>query len=144
MPEKLSHHFRQQVRWMRGAFIRSLWRFKYLRRSGYAYWSHLIGWYQLVLSSAVFIYLFIYMPAVDHRILPWLLLIPILIGYAQGLRYMTVWRSDESNWYRFCTYLCQPIPALWSFFVLRFVRYYAIVTCFKTGWGTRGTVEVKS
>jgi hyaluronan synthase len=142
MPEKMSHHFRQQVRWMRGAFIRSMWRFKYLPMDGYAYWSHLIGWFQLLLSTAVFVYLFIYMPAVQRELLPWLLVIPILISYAQGLRYLTVWRSDESFGYRFVTYLLNPIPSLWSFFVLRWVRYYAIATCLKTGWGTRSDVEV--
>lgn len=142
MPEKMSHHFRQQVRWMRGAFIRSWWRFKYLPLNGYAFWGHLIGWAQLFMSLGVFAYLFIYMPAIDHVLLPYLLVIPVLVGYGQGLRYLTVWRSDESFMYRFTTYLMQPIPALWTYFVLRFVRYYAIATCLRTGWGTRQDVEV--
>lgn len=142
MPEKWSHHFRQQIRWMRGAFIRSWWRFKYLPLNNYAYWQHLVGWVQLCLSMGLFIYLFMYMPVIDGRMLPWLLLIPLAVGYGQGLRYLTVSRSDESFWYRFVTYLCQPIPSLWSFFVLRFLRYYAIATCLKTGWGTRQDVEV--
>jgi hyaluronan synthase len=144
MPEKMSHHFRQQIRWMRGAFIRSWWRFKYLPIGGYAYWSHLIGWFQMVLSTTLFVYLFIYLPVVNTAIIPWLLVVPVLIGYAQSLRYLTITRSDESFRYRFITYLCQPIPALWSFFVLRFVRYYAMATCLKTGWGTRTEVEVSS
>jgi hyaluronan synthase len=142
MPEKMSHHFRQQIRWMRGAFIRSWWRFKYLPMDGYAYWSHLIGWFQLALSTTLFVYLFIYLPVVHAEIIPWLLVVPVLIGYAQSLRYLTIDRSDESFGYRFVTYLFQPIPALWAFFVLRFVRYYAMATCLKTGWGTRQDVEV--
>lgn len=142
MPEKLSHHFRQQIRWMRGAFIRSWWRFKYLPLDGYAYWNHLMGWVQMLLSLGLFCYLFAWMPLIDHAMLPYLLLIPLCVGYGQGLRYLTISRSDESFWYRFATYLCQPIPSLWSFFVLRFLRVYAIATCLKTGWGTRQSVEV--
>lgn len=142
MPTNLSHHFRQQLRWMRGAFIRSWWRFKYLPMDGYAYWNHLMGWVQLLLSLGVFSYLFAWMPLMDHHLLPWLLFIPLCVGYGQGLRYLTVKRSDQSFWYSFVTYLCQPIPSLWSFFVLRFLRYYAMATCLKTGWGTRQDVEV--
>lgn len=137
MPENFNHHFRQQLRWMRGAFIRSWWRFKYLRLNGYAYWSHLLGWTQVFLSTGLFLYLFLYMPVVDAKIIPWLVIVPLCVGYAQGLRYLTIWRSDESFWYRFATYLCSPIPGLWSFFVLRWVRWYAVATCLKTGWGTR-------
>lgn len=142
MPENLSHHFRQQLRWMRGAFIRSWWRFKYLPLNGYAYWSHLMGWCQFFLSTGLFIFLFFYMPLVDHAVLPWLLFIPLCVGYGQALRYLTITRSDESFRYRFATYLMEPIPALWSFFVLRAIRYYAMATCLKTGWGTRQDVEV--
>jgi hyaluronan synthase len=142
MPEKMSHHFRQQLRWMRGAFIRSWWRFKYLDMKSYAYWQHFMGWVQFFISLGMFGFLFLWMPAIDHRMLPWLLFVPLMVGYGQGLRYLTVSRSDESFWYRFGTYLCQPIPGLWSFFVLRFLRYYAMATCLKTGWGTRQMVEV--
>lgn len=142
MPEKISHHFRQQMRWMRGAFIRSWWRFKYLPLNGYAYWGHFIGWAQMLLSSFIFVYLFLFLPSVDHKILPWLLVVPLLVGYGQALRYLTIWRSDRSWLQQFGMFLLEPIPALWSYFVLRFVRWYAIATCLKTGWGTRQDVEV--
>jgi hyaluronan synthase len=142
MPEKLSHHLRQQVRWMRGSFIRSWWRFKYLPMNRYGYWGHLMKWVQMLLSSSLFLYLFIYLPIVDARILPYLLVIPVLIGYAQALQYFTIKRSDESFWYQLGTYLMLPLAAIWAFTVLRGVRWYAIATCLKTGWGTRQDVEV--
>lgn len=144
MPENFSHHFRQQVRWMRGAFIRSWWRFKYLPLNSYAFWGHFIGWCQFFLSGVLFTYLFVWMPVINRALIPWLLIIPILVGYGQALRYLTVWRSDESFFYRVCTFLMEPIAAIWSYFVLRFVRIYAMATCLKTGWGTRTEVEVSN
>lgn len=144
MPETFNHHIRQQLRWCRGAFIRSWWRFKYLPLNTYAFWGHLIGWVQLISSTALFVYLFVVVPVIQPQIIPYLLIVPLAIGYAQGLRYLTVWRSDESFGYRFKTFLMQPIATLYSFFVLRFVRWYAIFTCLKTGWGTRADVEVKN
>ncbi len=142
MPENFSHHFRQQLRWMRGAFIRSWWRFKYLPVMSYSFWGHGLRWVQVVFSTFAFGTLFVYMPVKYHVVIPWLLLIPLLIGYGQALRYLIVQRSGESCWYRLTTYLMEPIVVLWAFFVLRFVRYYAMATCLQTGWGTRQDVEV--
>lgn len=137
MPETLHHHFRQQVRWARGAFIRSWWRFKYLPLDGYAYWGHFVGWCLTLLSSIFFGYLFVFMPVIEHQLIPWLLLIPLLVGYGHGLRYLTVWRSDRSWWQQFGMFLLDPIPGLWMMFVLRFVKIYGMITCVKTQWGTR-------
>lgn len=142
MPENLSHHLRQQVRWSRGSFIRSWWRFKYLPLKSYAYWSHLFRWMQVIISAFTFFYIWSWSAAVNRHMLPYLFVVPLAIGYAQALRYFTISRSDESFWYRLATWLCQPIPGLWSLTVLRFIRYYGIATCLKTGWGTRQEVEV--
>lgn len=143
MPENLSHHLRQYLRWMRGAFIRTWWRFKYLPVNGYAYWGHLFGWMQMALSTAIFAALFVVYPALTLHFDPWLLAIPMLIGYGQALRYLTLSRSDESLRSQLVTFALAPVALLWSFFVLRVVRWYAMATCLKTGWGTRqGGVEV--
>jgi hyaluronan synthase len=32
---------------------------------------------------------------------------------------------------------------VWAFTVLRALRVYGMATCWKTGWGTRETVEVR-
>lgn len=142
MPENLSHHLRQYLRWMRGAFIRSWWRFKYLPVNSYAYWGHLIGWIQMVLSTVVFGILFVYHPVLTHRILPELILIPVLVGYGQSLRYLSFRRSDEPFRSQLLTFALSPVAMLWSFFVLRIVRWYAMATCWTTlgkpnSWGTR-------
>jgi hyaluronan synthase len=142
MPENMSHHVRQYVRWMRGAMIRSLWRFKYLRMGGYAFWAHVIGWVQWVLATCVFWTLFVVEPAVTRRPDWALVVVPVLIAYGQGLRYFTVRRSDQSRWSQWVTYLLTPVTALWVFFGLRVIRWYGMATCLKTGWGTRKKIEV--
>ncbi len=143
MPETVSHHLRQYVRWMRGAFIRTWWRFKYLPLNGYAYWSHLLGWVQMLIATVVFLAFFIVDPVVQRQIIPYFILIPILVGYGQGLRYLTVKRSDESFKSQLLTFTLAIFTTVWSFFVLRAVRWYSILTCRKGGWATRETVEVK-
>lgn len=142
MPENMSHHVRQYVRWMRGAMIRSFWRFKYLRMSGYAFWAHVIGWVQWTLATSIFWTLFVVRPVITGQFDWTLYLIPVLIAYGQGLRYFTVRRSDQSRWSQIATYMLTPVTALWVFFGLRVIRWYGMATCLKTGWGTRSKVEV--
>jgi hyaluronan synthase len=137
MPENLSHHLRQFTRWMRGAWIRSWWRFKYLPLKHYAYWGHLIGWIQMALSTVIFSLLFVVWPVASQSFDPTLLLIPVIVGYGQSLRYLSFRRSDERLRSQLLTFALAPVAVLWAFFVLRVVRWYAIATCLRTGWGTR-------
>jgi hyaluronan synthase len=144
MPEKYSHHRRQYLRWMRGAFIRSWWRFKYLPLDRPSYWIHLLGWVQLVLSTVTFTALFIFGTVRAPASAPFLLSIPLLVGYGQGLRYFMIKRSDISFRQQVGMYLLTPVVILYGFFVLRAIRFYAMATCLKTGWGTRDTIEIRS
>lgn len=144
MPENVSHHLRQYLRWMRGAFIRTWWRFKYLPLNSYAYWAHFFGWMQMVLSTLIFIALFVIQPAYTREVIPYLILVPILVGYGQALRYFTVKRSDEGLLSQMLTFLLAPLATLWTFFVLRIVRWYAMATCKQMNWGTRKNIEVST
>jgi hyaluronan synthase len=126
---------------MRGAFIRTWWRYKYLPLNNYAYWGHLLGWIQMVLSTGIFIMLFVIGPA-NGQFNPYYIIVPVLVGYGQNLRYLTFRRRDESLRSQVFTWLLSPVASLWAFFVLRGVRWYAMSTCLKTGWGTREDVEI--
>lgn len=141
-PENWNHHKRQQLRWMRGAAIRTLWRFRYLPVNSYVYWMHFATWANLILSTVIFIALFIVQPVVEGRVLPWLLTIPVFVGYTNALRYFAIRRSDMSVWSQLLSWLLSPIATLWNYVVLRPVRFWAIATCMKTDWGTREQVEV--
>lgn len=142
MPEKVGNHFRQYIRWMRGSTVRSLWRFRYLPVTSVAYWLHFSRWVSMAVSTMLFVALFVVQPVVDGTLTLSLLFMTVLIGYAQCLRYLTVRRSDESVWSQWATWALAPVAALWAFFVLRPVRWYAMATCLRTGWGTRSEVEV--
>jgi hyaluronan synthase len=143
LPERVSHHLRQQLRWMRGSFIRSWWRMRYLPLGSYAYWMHFASWVNFVLATFVFATLFVVRPAIDRRLVPSLLVIPVLVGYATALKYLLIRRNDEPLASQLGTFLLAPIMFLWSFLVLRPLRLYAMATCLSTSWGTRtGGIEV--
>jgi hyaluronan synthase len=144
MPEKLSHHFRQQIRWMRGSFIRAWWRFRYLPFRGFAYWENLLMWVTFVLGLLLFTSVFIVGPVIDGRRAPAVagLLLALLLTYAASSRFFMVSRDDQRIFRQLVTFTCAPIVGLWSMLVLRPLRLYAIFTCLKTGWGTRAKVEI--
>jgi hyaluronan synthase len=138
LPERASHFLRMYMRWMRGSTIRSVWRFRYLPLTGWAYWAHLLRWFQVALSTAVLGWLLIVEPAVYGRTPPAsFLVVPFLIGWAQALRYLSVARSDERLHGRLATWLLMPLAVVGSWTVLRAARWYGMVTCARTGWGTR-------
>ncbi|MFV2019196.1 glycosyltransferase [Micromonospora sp. LOL_023] len=144
MPERTSHFLRMFVRWMRGSFIRSLWRMRYLPLRSWAYWLHLIRWATTLLSTTLFVTVAIVIPIQEPSLaaLPWLVSVPIVIGYAQCLRYLTIRRSDQSTAYQWGTWALAPVAVAWAMLVLRATRWFGVATCWKTGWGTRKTVEV--
>jgi hyaluronan synthase len=143
MPENLSHHLRQYVRWMRGSFIRSWWRFTYLPVTRIAFWMHATMWTQMVLANLLFFTFFVYAPLTSAQsVAPYLLAAPVLLGFAQSLRYLSLRRSDETFWGQLATVALSPVATLWAMTALRLVRWYGIATCWKIKWGTRETIEV--
>jgi hyaluronan synthase len=132
-------HFKNMyLRWMRGSTIRALWRLRYLPVTGYAYWAHLIRWFTVALSTTVLGWLLLVEPIrYGNRPPATFLLVPVLIGWAQALRYLGVIRSDERIRSRAVTWLLMPAAVLASWTVLRAMRWYGMATCARTGWGTR-------
>lgn len=137
MPENVGHACRQYCRWLRGSTIRSIWRMRYLPVVRLGYWLHLMRWVQMAVATGVFIYLFVSQPAVGHGPSWMVVIAPVTIGYAQGLRYLTIRRPDETLASQLGTWALAPITVLWAWTVLRAVRWYAILTCLRTDWGTR-------
>lgn len=138
LPERASHFARMYMRWMRGSTIRSLWRMRYLPVTGWAYWAHLIRWFTVALSTSVLGWLLIVEPLrYGNRPPATFLIVPLLIGWAQALRYLGVIRSDERIRQRCVTWLLMPLAVLGSWTVLRAMRWWGMATCARTGWGTR-------
>lgn len=143
MPIKLSHHVRQQLRWSRGSFIRSLWRLKNLPIDSWGYLRQFVGYLVFFSSLSITLQLFVFIP-LNENIWPpiELLLVPIILGYLQATRYFTIRRSDLSLPRQIVIFMMAPLAYLWTIVVLRLIRLYSIATCYKTGWGTRDEVEV--
>ncbi|MCQ9178578.1 glycosyltransferase [Streptomyces sp. IBSBF 2953] len=138
LPERPSHFLRMYMRWMRGSTIRSVWRFRYLPLTGWAYWAHLLRWFQVALSTAVLGWLLVVEPLGYGQTPPAsFLVVPFLIGWAQGLRFLSIARSDETLAGRAVTWLLMPLAVVASWTVLRAMRWYGMATCARTGWGTR-------
>ncbi len=138
MPENWGHFSRMYLRWMRGSTIRSVWRMRYLSPARPAYWLHAMRWLQMILTQMVTVWLLVVVPLVYRDWPPKsMLVIPFLIGYAQGLRYLSIIRSDERIRQRAMTWLAMPLAIVLAWTLLRSLRWYGILTCAKTGWGTR-------
>jgi hyaluronan synthase len=140
MPERWSHHRRQYLRWMRGLFIRTWWRFRYLPPLSYIYWWHLLQWVTFVAATwdageAI-------VTVIRGEGTPSGLLGLALLSYVTTLPYLTIRRSDEPLWCRVATWLLSPAAMLWNYSVLYAFRWWGMATCLKTGWGTRQKVEV--
>lgn len=143
MPEKISHFQRMYIRWMRGSFIRSLWRFRYLPVDRPGYWLHLMRWMSTGCSATLFVL------AILNGVLnpspasaAWLAAVPLIVGYAVSLRYLIIRRSDQSLPYQIGTWLLAPVAVVFALIYLRLLRWVGVFTFYKTGWGTRQSVEV--
>ncbi|MGW2614128.1 glycosyltransferase [Streptomyces sp. NPDC001500] len=138
MPEKWSHFNRMYLRWMRGSTIRSIWRMRYLSPARPAFWLHTMRWIQMVLTQLVTLWMLVVEPLAYGNLPPRsMLVVPFLIGWAQGLRYLSIIRSDERIRSRALTWLAMPAAILLAWTLLRWLRWYGIATCARTGWGTR-------
>ncbi|WP_329026248.1 glycosyltransferase [Streptomyces sp. NBC_00690] len=139
MPERTGHHLRQYLRWMRGSTIRSLWRARHLPLTHPAYLAQLLRWFLQLLCTGALVWLAAVHLRHGTAPSPWLLTVPLAIGYAQALRYLTLRRSDETPAHQAVTWLLTPLALAWGWTVLRAVRWYGTLTCGRTRWGTRTT-----
>jgi hyaluronan synthase len=142
-PVRLSHYTRQQIRWMRGSFIRTWWRIRYLPTRSYAFWMQIWSWAQLLVTTALTLYIVLARPGLAGHISPSILAIPFLVTYLMSVRYIMFTRSDQPYRSQLFTYFLAPFVVLWGYLYVRPLRFYAILTCLETGWGTRQEVEVK-
>jgi hyaluronan synthase len=144
VPSNVSHHLRQQLRWVRGATLRSIWHFRYLPLRGLAYWEHLVAWVNFMLISVALTMLVIVGPIFGGAaVTPLLAALALLTCFAVNLKYLTIARNDQGLGFQIGTLMLAPVMALWTVCVLRPLRIFSILTCYRTGWGTRAKVEVE-
>ena len=141
MPDNISHHVRQQLRWMRGNVIRSFWWFRYLPVRGFAFWQAVLAWALFTVMTVLLVDLFVVGPLTGHPAPVLSLPLFLAITYVTGARSLTVRRSDMPRRAQLGAYALMPIISLWTTVVLRVLRLYSTATVLKTGWGTRAQVE---
>lgn len=94
------------------------------------------------LSTSAYILVFGIWPAEGRAsVVP--VLIIILSSYLIAQRNLLISRTDQPAESQLDTYLLAPLCMLWSLLVLRPLRLYAMLTCAKTSWATRATVEIE-
>ncbi|MFF2620748.1 glycosyltransferase family 2 protein [Oerskovia jenensis] len=142
MPSTFDGHRRQQLRWMRGSFLRSGTRFRSLPTDRFSYWYHLARWVQYAIATTALVALVV-SGALWHPAA--LAMGAVMIGTVQlvvAAPYLTLRRSDQSATQRLAVYACAPFVGLWYVTVLRSLRWYAMATVGNVSWGTRQSVEV--
>jgi hyaluronan synthase len=139
-PETVSHHVRQQVRWMRGSALRTLWRARYLPLDRPAFWLNAVGLAQFIAITVALVYLVANPQLVASG---GLLGTGVMIGlaYVAMLRSLLMARSDETPMQRAATFALAPLGMLWLVLPARALRLYGMATFARTQWGTRTVVE---
>ena len=146
VPDRLSPYFRQQLRWMRGTFVRTFWWFRYARLSSPMFWMPLLELVQLLLSAAIPVILLTQPTARAHvrDLALTTLMVGAAVNWMIALRFFLVHRTDESTWFHLLLVAAAPLAGLWRLFVVKPLYFYALATFWRIGsWGTRGNgVEV--
>lgn len=144
-PETMSFLYRQRLRWMKGWFVRSFWRFKYLPVTTYAYWSEVLDLFRFILGTLVLLLVFVIRPLQGVPLSWELLVVPVVMSYLFSMRYFTVRQADIPRRQQVYTFLLAPVITVWCWFILRPIRFIAIASVLlvkKQSWSTRGSVEV--
>lgn len=145
MPETLSHHVRQYVRWMRGAFIRSWWRLRYLPIRSAIWWLSLarLASFLCYLTVVGVVSVALLTGRLDPTFLVWWAGVVLTFGYAHTMRALIIRREDVSRGWWVRTWLLTPLAVTWAQFVLRSLHLYGALTWWRVDWGTRAQVEVE-
>ena len=140
-PERLSHHFRQWIRWMRATLIRDCWRLHYLPLTSYGWWFTVINTTAFLMMTGTLVLVVARWPVSAHYAESGYLSMSAW-AFLTSLRLLAVRRSDETWANRIATLFFYPVALLWSNLILRPLRFYGIATWRRQGWVTRGKVEV--
>lgn len=145
VPENLDNYRRQQMRWMRGTFVRTFWWWRYADLTSPVFWMPILEIVQLLMSVAIPIALF-FQPQMRHHLGDVLLstvLVDVGVTWLISLKFLMLGRSDESLWFHLGLVITSPLAGLWRILVVKPMYLYCLATFWKVGkWGTRSKVEV--
>lgn len=143
-PEEFGEYLGQQLRWMRGTFVRTLWWWRYMPVRSAAFWMPLGETASLLLSLLLLpVILFNAGGLIDDRgqFLLTGAAVAVAINYVIALRYFVIRRTDESLAHAVGIFALAPVAGLWRLLVLRPLVVYAYCTFWRVSrWGTRAPV----
>lgn len=147
VPAKLGQYRRQQMRWMRGTFVRTFWWFRYAPSLwSPMFWMPLLELVQLLMSVVVPVALFMQPEAQAHAASLALttLMVGAAINWMIALRFFMLRRTDESIWFHLLLVAVAPLAGVWRLLVVKPMYFIALATFWRVGsWGTRAAgVEV--
>ncbi|MFE1322399.1 glycosyltransferase [Kitasatospora phosalacinea] len=141
VPDTLGQYRRQQMRWMRGTFIRTLWWFRYAPSVlSPVFWMPLAELVQLAVATLAPPLLLADPTSRAHA--AQLLLSTVLVGvglnWLLALRLLALRRYDEPLRLHLLMVLLSPLAGLWRTLVVRPMHLYALLTFWRVdSWGTR-------
>ncbi|MFD2305439.1 glycosyltransferase [Enterococcus termitis] len=141
LPNKVSHHVRQHLRWSRGSFIRGFWRLSFFPVNSFVFFRQALGWATFASMIVIKLQLFYWLIFVlDDS--PILLLAPLAFSAVYSLSYISIPRNDLAARDKWIVFFAFPFTVLWAIFILSPVRLWGYLTHKNTGWGTRDKIEL--
>lgn len=129
VPEKLSKYFKQQVRWLKSAYLLSLHSLRYSWRKPLLMIYQILEAYLWLINLIITIFI-----ALTKGIYVSLWVILIWIIYAL---LVSLFNSIKFRQYGFLLYLTSVIYSFVYGILIVIMRIYALLTLWKTGWSTR-------
>jgi cellulose synthase/poly-beta-1,6-N-acetylglucosamine synthase-like glycosyltransferase len=142
-PNKFSHLLRQQLRWMRGSFIRGFWRIAFFNVTSFVFWRQLLTWLTFAITTVLSMQIIVFFVTQGTFLtLLFMLIIPLILNMLLSLSYFAIHREGMQIKQKFKIFALFPLAMVWNFFVLRTIRLIGYLTHKQTGWGTREKVEL--
>jgi len=141
-PENWKHLVAQRTRWHRSWFWGNLWLIRNFSPRRVVWWLTLYQLTSFVWFTAAIPLVVVVAPLVTGQV-AWLFIAwAALVSYLTSLPYLTVRRPDMRLREQVVNWSLAPLAAGLNMYIGWALRYAGMVTCLRTGWGTREHVEV--
>jgi hyaluronan synthase len=141
-PENRKHLAKQRTRWHRSFFWGNLWLLRTFSPWRAIWWLTLWQFVAFVWFTAALPMVLLVHPIMTGEF-AWLFLAAFtFVSYLSTMPYLTVRRPDQTFRQQFGIWLLAPVSSALNLYIGWWLRYVGLFTCLKTGWSTRGQVEV--
>jgi hyaluronan synthase len=142
LPANMSHLTRQRIRWWRSWYWGNMWIIRYFPMTRAVWW--LVAWQytSLLLWTAAWPAVLVAGPLASGHF-PWQFFAYMtVLGWVRSIRYLTLRHPDRPFRSQLAVFALAPLSSLLSLYVCSVLQYAGFATFGRTGWGTRGSIEV--